>query len=592
MIQFNSKQPPEPPLLRIEPFKGINLAVTPTQIDDNQSPDLLNVHTDERGALNKRTGYERVFPTSLGTDAINGAFEYRKTDGTIRFLLAHGTKLYTQSGSDQPVEIYNGLANQSVNFFTMNDKCYIMDGVNYLVFDGTTVSAVTPYIPTFSVSGNPTGGGTKLEDINLLGAGFKEEFSADGTATVFQLSFKGLDARPLTALVNGVAMNEGAGFTVDRVNGRVTFTTVPAKGTNNVIITAYKTHAGFSDRIKKCRFHAVYGGSNDTRIFLAGNPDMPDYVFRLGLYDPTYAPENGFYKYSEKVKGFSKQYDSLIIHRENGLHQISFELTNGEASFPSKPINDQVGTVATQSIQIIENNPVWLSKNGVYMLTASNVRDERNVTHLSANVDIKLLNESNLDKAISFEFDKKFWLAVNGNVYLFDYTIQEWFIFDNIHANSFIERDGELYFVSSVEGLLYRFMKESEANPFNDDGEVINTYWKSKHFTFGADELKKLVEKVFFSMKPMTRTSADLYYVSNKKESELVKTSRMDLLDFRNIDFNNWSFILSSFPQESMAKIKAKKITHFQLVFKNEKEDEGLGLLSIGIKYRYQSYIK
>lgn len=90
----------------------------------------------------------------------------------------------------------------------------------------------------------------------------------------------------------------------------------------------------------------------------------------------------------------------------------------------------------------------------------------------------------------------------------------------------------------------------------------------------------------------MTRSSADIYYVSNKKESALIKTSRMDLLDFRNIDFNQWTFILSAFPQESMAKIKAKKITHFQLVVKNGKVDEGLGLLSVGIKYRYLSAVK
>lgn len=586
------KQPPEPPLLRIEPFKGLNLSVTPTQIDDHQSPDMLNVHSDERGALNKRTGFERVFPISLGLGAVNGSYEYRKTDGTVIFLLAHGTKLYTQSGNSQPVEIFSGLANQRVNFFTFNDKCYIMDGANYFVYDGTTVSVVTPYIPTLAISKVPDGGGTAYEDWNLLGNSFKDSFSADGVKKDFVLSLKGLDATAVTAVVDNVNKVEGTDFTVDRTLGKVTFTTAPAEGTNNVIITAYKTYAGYADRIRKCTFHTIFGGSNDTRVFVSGNSIMPDYVWRLGLNDPTYAPENGFYKYPETVKGFAKQYDYLVVERENGKHQVTFELVNGEASFPSKPINDQIGTLATHSIQIIENNPVSLSKNGVYMLVQSNVRDERNVQHISEAVDSRLLSESNLDKAVSVEFDKKYWLAVNGNVYLFDYTISEWFLYDNIKANCFIERNGELYFGSSEEGLLYRFMKESEPAPFNDDGAAINAYWKSKHFTFGADELRKLVEKVYFGLKPMTRTSADLYYISNKKESDLVKTSSMDLLDFRNLDFNRWSFILSSFPQESMAKIKAKKITHFQLYIKNDKADDGMGLLSVGIKYRYQSAVK
>jgi hypothetical protein len=88
------KMPPTPPLLRIEPFKGMNLSVTPTQVDDHQSPSMLNMNIDQRGSLNKRTGYTRVFPTSLGPGKINGMFEFRKKDGTTEFLFAHGTKLY------------------------------------------------------------------------------------------------------------------------------------------------------------------------------------------------------------------------------------------------------------------------------------------------------------------------------------------------------------------------------------------------------------------------------------------------------------------------------------------------------------------
>lgn len=94
MANFPARSQAEPPLLRIEPFKGINLAVTPTQIDNSQSPDLLNVHTDERGALNKRTGYEKVFLDSLGPGKINGIFEFIQTDGTEHFLISHGGKLY------------------------------------------------------------------------------------------------------------------------------------------------------------------------------------------------------------------------------------------------------------------------------------------------------------------------------------------------------------------------------------------------------------------------------------------------------------------------------------------------------------------
>jgi hypothetical protein len=95
MLRFPVAPKAQQPPLRIEPFKGINLSVTPTQIDNSQSPDMLNVHTDERGALTKRTGYERVFPKIIGDGPINGLFSFRKINGTEKFLISHGEKLYT-----------------------------------------------------------------------------------------------------------------------------------------------------------------------------------------------------------------------------------------------------------------------------------------------------------------------------------------------------------------------------------------------------------------------------------------------------------------------------------------------------------------
>lgn len=88
------KQPKDPPLLRVEPFKGINFSVTPTQIDDHESPDMLNMYIDQKGAIAKRTGYEKVFETSLGPGKVNGLFSFRKTDGTNEILIAHGGNLY------------------------------------------------------------------------------------------------------------------------------------------------------------------------------------------------------------------------------------------------------------------------------------------------------------------------------------------------------------------------------------------------------------------------------------------------------------------------------------------------------------------
>ena len=135
---------PSPPPARIEKFLGVDFSVTPSQVNDYRSPDALNCHIND-DVPEKRTGYEKVF-ASLGSGKVNGLFKYRKKDGSLYRLLAHGTKLYTWETTT--TEIYNGLANNEVRFFVFNDKCYLLDGTNYLVYDGTSVSQVDPYKPT------------------------------------------------------------------------------------------------------------------------------------------------------------------------------------------------------------------------------------------------------------------------------------------------------------------------------------------------------------------------------------------------------------------------------------------------------------
>lgn len=607
---MNVKQAKTPPLYRINSFRGINVSVTPTQIDETQSPDMLNMALDEKGALNKRAGYERVFATPLGNGAINGMFLYRKSDGSTVFLFAHGTRLY-RLDNEEPVSIYTSLANRQVNFFSMNGKCYVQDGTNFLVYDGTTVSRVedNPYIPTITISRPPAGGGEPYEDFNLLGRGFKDSFSADGTAKEFVLSLKGLDATSVRAEVNGANMNEGSGFTVDRVNGKVTFTTAPTKGTNNVIITAYKTQAGLPNRIKRCQFNVIFGGSNDSYVFMSGNPDEINMIWKSGLDDkglpdPSYWPENGFYRIgndNEAVQGFSKQYDYLVIEKEFSKWNIGITIENGKVTFPIRPINDQIGTIARNSIQITENNPISLSKEGMYVLKASNIRDERNVEHISETIDRYLLSESNLRDAVSVDYDKKYWLALNSKVYVLDYTQRskgsfgEWYIFDNIPAGCFLEANGFLYFGSNREGLLYRFKKVLyDADPYNDDGQPINAYWKSKPINFGADEYYKVIDQLYVGIKPSGKTSVEISYETNNKRSIINENEpvQFNLFDFNRIDFSNFTFQFSSFPRSIKRKVKAKKVTHFQLILGNSKLDENLTILSLVIQYRYQGTVR
>lgn len=589
-----------PPLFKIFQFRGLNASVTATQLEYNESPDMVNMFLDDRGALRKRYGYERVFPTPLNGGArVNGMFVYVKADQSKEGIFACGTQLFRLNAKGtQPTVIYTGLANAPTNFFMMNGKLYILDSNNYLVYDGTTVSAVVPYAPTIMISTSPAGVGTPNEDYNLLGSAFIQTFNGDNNSTIYQLALTNLDATPPIVVVNGVTKTITTDYTVDYVNGRITFVTgsKPSSGTNNVSITAYKTFSTYPSRIKNCNLAETFGGTNDTRVFLSGNINYPNQVWRSGLYKPDYFPENGFYQIGTQdsaVTGFAKQYSSLVVLKERTIFCVKYEIdpTTGDATFPVMPINDQIGALSPRSIAVVKNEPTFLDRQGVFSLNQSYVRDERNVSKRSDRIDNRLLFEYNLANAVAIDYDSKYYLALNGDVYVWDYTIDEWFVYNNILVDSFLEFNQSLYFGSN--GLVYRFKDNlSDPLPYNDDGNPIICYWRSKILSFNSDEEIKLVRKIFYSLMPSTDTSCELWYTTNKKNRRFYSKSIFKSFGYSTWDYSSFTYGAVLFPQETVAKIKAKKIVYIQIELRNDTLNESLHVLSIALEYLTQRYIK
>lgn len=598
----------ESQLFSMSAFKGLNLATTPTEIGDTESPDMLNITVDPYGSIEKRRGYQRVFPTSLGAGRITGLLNFKKKDGSIMMCLTHGTKFYKMV-DNIPLEVTtpHGMNPASkVKSFVMNDYMFIQDGQHYYRFDGTTMVDVesVAYIPTISISRAPNGLETNFnEGFNLLQPGFKDSFSGNDTDALYFLSQDNLDATPVVIEANAITYTEGVNFTVNRVAGTIDFSQgttplgIPGKGTNNVLITAYKTHAELANFIKACRFNILYGGANDTKIFIAGDKEDINVLRYSATYDPTYFAENDYIQVganNEAITGFTIQYDTLIIHKENSKWNTHYEIdNNGYAYFPIRPINDTIGCIAEDSIAIINNDPIALADTGVYILKGSNVRDERNVESVSINVDSMLLKEENIKEAIAIDFNNKYILVINNNAYVFDYYQGIWFKWNNIKANNFLIHKNELYFGSNEQGLLYRFYTDKDKkNLYNDDGEAIKCYWRSKIMSFGVDSRTKLIDKIFFSMKPGSPSSVDIFYQSDLASLNEVGGARRRLISYYAFSYNDWSYKATIYPDLVPIKLRAKKVIYLQLIFENNRLDDSMTILNIDIKYTVQGFKK
>lgn len=615
MPQFADAPPKTPSELRLDSIQGgLSLKYDSTQITDSQSPLMQNITADDRGTLSKRDGQANVYTTSLGAGAVNGAYKYEFHGNKI---FSWGTQLYRQDNNAQPVSIMTGLSNTKGTFYSFNDNLYYMNTVDFVVISSVLVaSRVVGYVPTLAISVPPAGGGTPFEQFNLLSAGFKVSFSADGTATTFQLPLSGLDATAVTAVVNNVTINEGAGLSVNRTTGLVTFTAVPAKGTNNVIITAFKTVSGNTARVTGNRYMIDYGGDNDTRLFAWGNTGFTNRVMRSGLLDPTYWPENEYTDVgtsSEAVTACAKQYDKLLYIKEKSIGFTTYTnpVTQGfwgasdiGASFPLQWINGAVGCDMPGSVQIIDNNVVFgNSVLGVFIVVNVTIRDEKNVRPISGNINGMFLrpgllskNQADLINCSSADDGSSYWLCIGSDVYMWNYRLSpfvntgdpsadeerlSWFPQTNINAACWIIKDDQtLAYGRRDTGMLVEF--NGTARDFTSS---INAVWRSKLWSFNAPDWIKTVHRAWFSSKAGGYSTVTIKYIDEDGMTVDQEDINTNSFTWATAAWDTWTWASNEYPPSVRLSVKAKRIIYFQIEFSNNTINEGFSLMSLVLLY-------
>jgi hypothetical protein len=616
--------------LAIDKFKGINISVNNTQIEDNETPEMLNMLSDDKGALDSRKGWLTLFDAIPDNTKIQSIFEYKKATGT-QYLFVSSTVAAANLFKIDDIEsepLTNTLiasidSQTRPKSFNFTDDLYVLEAARYMVYNGTTYSLVVGYIPTITIGTPPAGGGTAFESKNLIAAGFIQQYSGDGVSTDYQLQFTDLDATAVTVDISGVALTEGTEFEVNRTTGVVDFADgsaphgAPELDINNVEITAFKTVSGDADKINKCTQFALWGATEGNRVFLAGNSDIPNTDFRSGLLDPTYFPNDGFDqvgKDTDAILEYSFAYDALVIIKQKSIYIRQYYESDGEPVFTRSLLNGTIGGVGSENVAILDNFPTFVTTKGVYQIVSIDPFNEENVRIISEkinrNIDTNpiaidgILELGNLSDYVGIDFDKKYWLLhpTNDIAWVYDYdstsaTYNQWYRLDNISANTALEIGGMLYFGRDDKASIARFKDVTDSNIADDTDEdttdVINVRWVSKIFDFKSSTNRKLVSKIFFTIKPAARTSASLYVRSDLRSVwRLVKLIAKSLFKYSLIKYSTFTYGANDFPQQSRTKVKEKKIGYYQIKLENLNETESLGILNVAIKFIYQREVK
>ena len=608
-------------------FRGVDMSSGVTEVDDSRSPQAPNMISDLSGFPEKRPGYKSILAT-LFPGKVWGIHQFAGSAGD-KMIVHTGTNLYALPVSDNigdasKVLIYSGLSAAPSTAFMMAGKLYLMDGANYVYYDGTTAANVETIatVPTTRIAVPPAGGGTKYQPVNMLQPKRINKYQGTAGDTVYYLDTDNI------ASVNLVEKLSGSTWTnitstissVDLVAGKITFSTAPGAttgGIDNLRITYTKTISGYADRIKNCTIAAFYGLNSDNRIFVSGNPGWKNYDWTCYINDPTYFPDDGYSVVgtdNTAIMGYLKQYDSLVIVKEDSDTDATMYLRTASVATNGTDILYRlqqglagVGAIAKRAFAVLRDDPLFVSRLGVFGTVSNEVTREHTAQLRSYYINSPLAKEPGLAQAIGVVWGRYYILFVNNKAYVADsqQTNQngmgsfgyEWYYWDSIPASAAKVINGSLYF-GTDDGDMCKFTTYEEygMSAYWDRGEAYNCLWSTKMDTLGNFMQCKTVLKhgVGVIAKPYVKTSG---VISFANEDEIKKyaaefSANLGTFDFAALDFTSLSFNPVTNPRIIPINHKLKNTKLLQVIVENSTGGTGFGIFGVQIRYQFTKDVK
>lgn len=574
MARMNVGAEPKP--VEIKTYLGLNESVGETEIKMGEAVLHDNFRTTNNYKVSKRPGQKTLIDYE-NTESVYGGWHGVLNSKDILVTCNDG-KVYEYDFDLETNTQIGTITNVRTTIFWFASKIYFINGTDYKEYDGTTYQDVSPYVPTTFINAPPTGGGTALEDINNLTGKQKETFISLSGSTAFTLSRTNLTSID-EVYVNDVLKTITTDYTENLTTGTVTFNSGLSVD-DEVLVQSDKISDNNSALVKNNRFATIFGPGNATTIFMWGNTNFPNRRIRSYAEDPSYFPQNNFTNVGTDefaITDIVPQYDRLLIFKVDKTHYSLAEyitLTE-EYAYPIYDLNNSVGNVAFDSVQLIENYPVSLKGQSCWQWSNTQVQDERNAKIISDRVKLSL-DDADLTTAITFDYQKQkeYWLNIDDEVIIWNYGNDTWYKYLNIEATWFVDIRNIPYFGTTG--------KVIEINPdyLNDDGISIPCNLELGFTDLGINHLNKVSRKMWTTIEPGARTSVTTSFETNKKNTSKEFVNGYKRMSYAQWDYSDFSYLTSVNPQPFRDKIRANKYAYIKIKYSNNSTNETLTILS------------
>jgi len=387
---------------------------------------------------------------------------------------------------------------------------------------------------------------------------------------------------------------------------------------DNLRITFYAaTGEDYEDKLKACDIMTTFGISDGDRVWLSGNDSYKNYVWYSEFNNKFYFSDMNYCVVGSNdtaVLGFSNYKNYLVVHKESNkvsptlfIMQGSID-SDGNALFTVKSGISGIGAVSKTGFCMADDEPLVLTKQGVFGLTVENINSETCLKNRSYFLD-PMLTKEDLSTGHLFEY-KNYILCSNGNgkIYVMQKNFKNYvnssqsYVFEcmlwtDIEAQCFCEFNGDLFFLG--DGKLRRLKKKEETPGYFNDTTTTGEKGIDAYFLTVADDdstfmtLKTMVKRgCGIMLKPYEQSSVTVSVIKDRDASREIKSYRFGYFDFEKIYFETFDFRSSKAAEIVPFNSKVKKYSTLQFMVRNNRLSEGFGIIGIEKRYVFGNYKK
>lgn len=485
-----------------------------------------------------------------------------------------------------------------VNSFVRNGYLYLMGAFGYYKYNGETESSVTGTIPTVKIGCTGSlSDYTIFQPLNMLTLSRRVRFVGGTGMAVDENLFRLPDVTATdTYTVDSVYVNNVLQvLDTDYIISEMTVSVyvafieghIPADNADIAVVYTVGTATTNRDTILANRYNMSYGGQTDVDLFVWGGTEK-NKIWNTYAGDVEHFSALGY-----RTAG---EYDITNVVAQN-TRQIIFT-TNEVYSAPTdiNPTTDYVdgvnivlisypitlvgtrGTPYYDTVQLIKNNPFFISNSMVFEMLVSTYRDDRSFKYMSQRAQPLM---ATVTKTIDWQIKEEYWIYFTTSALVYNYGNKTWYYFTGLPSitDAFII-DDELYLFNGTD--IYKF-DDSYISDYDGTSYIpVTAYWYSPFMDYGAGYILKSVNRAYLTLASDTNDS----YI------KLIWWTNEDTVDDVTDNCKDFELAAGANPKQMLAKLSAKRFETIKFKLICDKLDYTAEVLNLTTTANFGGYVR